>query len=286
MIPFTLSDVPLILWYIGVLVVLEGLLSADNALVLALMVRHLPKLEQRRVLRWGIWGAVAFRFIAVALSAFLMKFWLFKVLGGAYLLYLAVKHFIHRESESAAGQRGWDRTFWGTVALITFADIAFSIDSIVAAVAMADDFPAKFGDNGKLFIVFTGGVLGIITMRLVVRYFVVLLDRFPGLTSGAYVLVAWIGLKLVISGFESGKFLEFKIPEWLFWSGMLTIAILSLLIRPRTTPSGMTEGMELLEEQEASDGNEPQDGAVASNQSHPVPAQTDAGHEASRGQTE
>src|SRR4029079_15648857 len=71
MFPFTLSDVPLISWYIGVLIFLEGLLSADNALVLALMVRHLPKPEQRRVLRYGIWGAIGFRFIAILLSAVL-----------------------------------------------------------------------------------------------------------------------------------------------------------------------------------------------------------------------
>ena len=95
-------------WYIGVLVFLEGLLSADNALVLALMVRHLPRPEQRRVLRWGLWGAVGFRFIAVLLSAVLLKFWIFKVLGGGYLLYLAIKHFLHTEGGPDAGPRGWD----------------------------------------------------------------------------------------------------------------------------------------------------------------------------------
>ncbi|HZW29396.1 MAG TPA: hypothetical protein VFF52_01750, partial [Isosphaeraceae bacterium] len=94
MLPFTLDDAPLIAWYIGVLIFLEGLLSADNALVLALMVRHLPKKEQRRVLRWGIWGAVGFRLVAVLLSAVLIRFWIFKVLGGLYLLYLALAHFL------------------------------------------------------------------------------------------------------------------------------------------------------------------------------------------------
>src|SRR5262245_37577581 len=169
-----LPDVPLIAWYIGVLVFLEGLLSADNALVLALMVRHLPRNEQRRVLRYGIWGAVGFRLVAVLLSAYLLKFWIFKVLGGLYLLYLAVSHFLSHRADQAlesqvggpgTGARRWLRGFWGTVTSVTMADIAFSIDSILAAVAMADDFPSRFGDNGKVFIVFTGGVLGIITMR-------------------------------------------------------------------------------------------------------------------------
>ena len=270
MIPFTLSDVPIISWYIGVLIILEGLLSADNALVLALMVRHLPRAEQRRVMRWGIWGAIAFRLVAVLLSTLLLKVWYFKVLGGAYLLYLAAKHFLHGESESADGPRGWDKTFWGTVVAVTFADIAFSIDSILAAVAMADDFPQRFGPNGKIFIVLVGGILGIITMRFVVRYFVLLLDRFPGLAQGAYVLVAWIGLKLVISGFDSGEFIHFHIPEPLFWSVMLAIAVLSLVIQPRSKPPEMAEGLELLEREDSSDGEDSQSGVIGPDQAERI----------------
>jgi predicted tellurium resistance membrane protein TerC len=71
-----LADVALFAWYIGVLVLLEGLLSADNALVLAVMVRHLPKNQQRRVLFWGIWGAVGFRVLALLLASVLLHFWI------------------------------------------------------------------------------------------------------------------------------------------------------------------------------------------------------------------
>ena len=241
-----LADVALIAWYIGVLVVLEGLLSADNALVLAVMVRHLPKNEQRRVLYYGIWGAVLFRVLALSLSSILLSLWYCKVIGGGYLLYLALAHFLwHRGSsaghaaDSTSRQNAWLRGFWGTVTSITLADIAFSIDSILAAVSIADGFPARFGWGGKLSIVFTGGVLGIITMRFVVRYFLILLERFPGLEEGAYYLVAWIGLKLMISGFHSGfpQIIKFHIPEWLFWIVMLVIAAASLLIKPREKKS-------------------------------------------------
>jgi YkoY family integral membrane protein len=260
MLALGLADVALIAWYIVVLVVLEGLLSADNALVLAVMVRHLPKKQQRRVLFYGIWGAVLFRVLALSLSSILLSLWYCKVIGGGYLLYLALAHFLwHRGSGSSEGQaadptstpNGWLRGFWGTVTSITLADIAFSIDSILAAVSLADGFPDHFGNRGKLFIVFTGGVLGIITMRFVVRYFLILLERFPGLEEGAYYLVAWIGLKLMISGFHSGEFTKFHIPEWLFWLVMLLIAAASLLIRPRTKKtdgdSGLSERLDLLD---------------------------------------
>jgi YkoY family integral membrane protein len=257
----SLADMPLIAWYIGVLAFLEGLLSADNALVLALMVRHLPKADQRRVLVYGIWGAIGFRIVAVLLSAVLLKFWFFKVFGGIYLLYLAISHFVAKaveagESPEAAagvtptGSRRGQRGFWATVTSVTMADIAFSIDSILAAVAMADDFPQRFGEHGKVSIVVIGGVLGIITMRFVVRYFLILLDRFPGLAEGAYVLVAWIGLKLLVSGFHDPGYLPYHIPEWLFWSVMVLIAAVCMVIKPRrrgAAGSDAATSLELIE---------------------------------------
>jgi YkoY family integral membrane protein len=274
-----LEDVALFGWYIGVLVLLEGLLSADNALVLAVMVRHLPKHQQKRVLFWGIWGAVGFRVLALLLASVLLHFWICKVVGGGYLLYLALAHFYRRRYSSThagdgqtAAPGGWLRSFWGTVTSITVADIAFSIDSILAAVAMADGFPAHFGDWGKFAIVLIGGVLGIITMRFVVRYFLILLERFPGLEEGAYYLVAWIGLKLLLSGYHqyiSGvpdlKHLAFHIPEPLFWVVMLLIAGASLVVKPRARPGAETdlaETRDLLDSDEESSGEAHQDASA------------------------
>ena len=165
------------------------------------------------------------------------------MIGGLYVVPRDSAFRIARDSRPAAGadrsatRQGWWQGFWGTVTKITFADIAFSIDSILAAVGVAEDFPVRFGDIGQKYIFLTGGVLGIITMRFVVRYFVWLLDRFPGLAEGAYVLVAWIGLKLVIGGFHDGEQLPFHIPDWLFWSGMAVIAVVSLLVKPRKSGS-------------------------------------------------
>ncbi len=260
MLSFELHDIPMITWYIGVLVFLEGLLSADNAIVLALMVRHLPRREQRRVLVYGIWGAIGFRIVAVLLSAYLIRFWFFEVLGGLYLVYLAASHFLWPEEaveelpdDPTNGSlktrpRRWIPVFWRTVIAVTWTDIVFSIDSILAAVAMAEEFPARFGADGKTFIVVMGGILGIITMRFVVRYFLMLLDRFPGLAEGAYFLVGWIGLKLLVNGFNKGGYLSFHIPGAVFWTGMLLIAVLSLVIRTRSKPMGEAEVSGILED--------------------------------------
>ena len=284
-----LTEASLIAWYIAVLAFFEGLLSADNAIVLALMVRHLPKPEQRRVLYYGIWGAVGFRFIALLLAAILFKFWFFKVIGGGYLLYLAVSHFLSHNDDQAPssttapdspkpGMRKLLHGFWGTVVSVTLTDIAFSIDSILFAVGMADDFPKRFGQNWKLFILFAGGVLGIITMRFAVRYFLILLDRFPGLATGAYVIVAWIGLKLLISGFHHAEFITnflgfpiAEIPEELFWSVMILIAFISPFVgrRPRSNEgTDLSRNLDLFDSQAEPSNDERSTGPAGDSDPH------------------
>ena len=274
------ASVPTILMAVATLVLLEGLLSADNALVLAVMVRHLPKDQQRRALRYGIWGAFIFRFIAVIFASLLLQFWLLKALGGIYLLFLAIRHFALGEhqhggelspeavkaalappadeatagDEPAPAQRRKGPGFWATVVNVEVADIAFSIDSILAAVAMADSLPPDLQAQPylKLGIIYIGGVLGIVAMRLVAGVFLLLLERFKGLAIGAYVLVAWIGLNLVSSGLKDAfdpakhnpnvgwraalpravKMFPWDIPDWIFWTVMGLIVVASLFYRP------------------------------------------------------
>src|SRR6478735_11160082 len=122
----TLSD-PVSWGIIGTLVLLEGLLSADNALVLAVMVKHLPPEQRKKALFYGLLGAYVFRFIAIGVGVFLIKLWWVKILGAAYLAWLAIKYFIDKrkaaqnEEEEAHGmnQKGLlirlFGTFWGTV---------------------------------------------------------------------------------------------------------------------------------------------------------------------------
>lgn len=202
------SEIASILPAIVSLVLLEGLLSADNALVLAVMVQHLPKHQQKRALRYGIWGAFFFRLIAVIFAYQLIQFWQLKLLGGLYLVYLALKHFLGGDGghdEAGAPRRRFGQGFWATVINVELADIAFSVDSILAAVAMVEGLPANLQRNQTLAlgIIYVGGILGIVMMRMVAGMFLVLLNKYPGLAGGAYLLVGWIGLKLVGSGLHA-----------------------------------------------------------------------------------
>ena len=230
---------------VGWLVVLEGLLSADNALVLAVMVRHLPKDQQKCALRYGMVGAFTFRAIAVVFASLLLRFWQLKVFGGLYLVVIAVRHFLHPDDDRDANKPRMGRGFWGTVIGVELADVAFSIDSILAAVATAEGLPKSLVQphvatlpligpiTVKMIVIWVGGILGIIAMRLVAGVFLKLLDRFRGLTAGAYLLVGWIGLKLIGSGLATWRqSLPTDMPEWLFWAGMGLIVVGSLLYKP------------------------------------------------------
>jgi YkoY family integral membrane protein len=86
---------------IGTLIILEGLLSADNALVLAVMVKHLEPKKRKKALFYGLLGAYAFRFIAIGIGVYLIKFWVIKALGAAYLAWLAIKYFIDKRKGDA-----------------------------------------------------------------------------------------------------------------------------------------------------------------------------------------
>jgi YkoY family integral membrane protein len=203
---------------IALLVLLEGLLSADNAIVLAVLVMPLPPEEQKRALKYGIVGAFVFRFIAVLLAVYLLNFPVIKIIGGLYLIYLAVDHFFrkHPEEEKRKPQvrRVFGLTpFWSTVVAVELTDIVFSVDSILAAVALSP----------KQWVVITGGILGIITMRMVAGAFLNVIKRYPRLVDGAYVIVFFIGAKLF------AEYFNLHLPKWITFLVVGSIFAVSMI---------------------------------------------------------
>jgi YkoY family integral membrane protein len=197
---------------VALLVVIEGLLSADNALVMAIMILGLPRPDQHKALRYGLIGAFAFRIVATVLAAYLIQISWVKLFGGLYLLYLAQHHFF---AGGNADQRGRPKAarpwlglspLWGTVVKVELVNLAFSIDSILVAVAMSP----------KFWVILTGGLLGIVAMRLVVGQLLTIVRRYPALVDGAFVIIAWIGVKLLIEYLHVLGLVHFEINKW--WS--------------------------------------------------------------------
>ena len=198
---------------IALLVALEGLLSADNAMVLAVLVLGLPKAQQQKALRYGIVGAFVFRAVATLAGRLPHP----ARLGEAGRRRLpAVPRRIstsaqRRTREDAphaaegAGRGSACRAFWATVVKVELTDIVFAIDSILVAVAMSP----------KIWVVLTGGILGIVTMRLVIGRLLALVERYPPLVDGAFVIIAWVGVKLLLEYLHVEGTSHFEIPKWL-----------------------------------------------------------------------
>ena len=245
---------------IGNLIIIESLLSVDNAAVLATMVMDLPQKERDKALKYGIWGAYIFRGLAMIFAAFLLGFWWLKPLGGMYLLWLVVVQF---KSKLGYGEKGsiifkilslfgimmliqndgtinelalWSLrslaavfigyliyafiklkedneddgeinksnnavykffqnkigVFWSTVILVEIMDMAFSIDNVFAAVAFTPN----------IILVCTGVFIGILAMRFIAQWFVKLMEKYKFLETAAFVVIAILGIKLLLSIYE------------------------------------------------------------------------------------
>lgn len=287
--PFDQIFVPGDLFVIAVLVVLEGTLSIDNALVLGLLAKRLPPQYRKKALTYGLVGAFVFRFAAIGFAAWLLQYPIVKLFGGAYLIYVAVKHFFfdehHDDDEKSHVRLGPDghpiiedetadlpadltpeqreaeiakrspipetvdpskppeispgkvlrkyAKFWPTVFIIEMTDIAFAVDSILAAMAFIPKPPADAAVNPKLWVVLLGGFIGVILMRFAAVIFIRMLEKFPRFETAAYLLVTVIGLKLV-ADWTGNHFLatpendhpinfhDVRSPAfWIFWTLMV-----------------------------------------------------------------
>lgn len=227
------------------LVLLEGLLSIDNALVLALLARRLPKELHAKALTYGLAGAFVFRFIAIGSASYLLHWRIVKLIGGGYLLWISFQHFFLKQPDPRPSIDDAGNTpassaprFWTTVALIELTDIAFAVDSILAAIGLVGSRPAK------LWVVITGGMLGVILMRIAAAMFIKLLERFPRFETSAYLLVMTIGFKLLadwaLNSPQHPERADFQDPAspffWTFWSLML-VSIAIGFLPPRKDPA-------------------------------------------------
>jgi len=189
------------------LIVIESLLSVDNAAVLATMVLDLPKHQRHKALRYGIIGAYVMRGICLFLAAWLVKIWWLKPLGGLYLLYLSYDYFKGKFDKSGGDgedneidkSKNWAYrstvgligTLWATIVLVEIMDLAFSIDNVFAAVAFTD----------HVFLIYIGVFIGILAMRFVAQAFVKLIEKFTFLETIAFIVIGVLGIKLSSSIF-------------------------------------------------------------------------------------
>ncbi len=207
------------------LAVMECMLSADNALVLSTFVKPLPEYQQKKALLYGLWGAYIFRFIFIGLGTVLIKLWFIKLIGATYLLWLSYAFFTNKEEKQDESngepaqrpKRGLVKifgVFWTTVIYVELLDVAFSIDSILTALAVSNE----------VWIILLGGMIGILFMRGVATFFIVLMNKVPELETTAYVLIMFIALKM------GASLVDINVSNRFFISFMVVSFIITFII--------------------------------------------------------
>jgi YkoY family integral membrane protein len=176
------------------LVFLEAILSADNAVALATLVKHLPPVEQKQALRWGMVGAYGLRIALLLTSS-----WFMRLAGAAYLLWLAGLHFWNSDTDETQHLPG-SANLWQTIFLVEVTDLMFSLDSVTASLAMSQ----------KTGILILSGVLGITLMRYMAGYFIRCLEEFPRLEDAAYSMIMLMGGRMLLDCVAS----NWHFPEW------------------------------------------------------------------------
>lgn len=187
-----------------VLIALEAVLSADNAIALAAIAQGLHSQElQRRALNLGLVVAFILRVALILTATWVVRFWQFELLGAAYLLWLVFQYFTSTDDGSGGSHHHGPQfaSLWQAIPMIAVTDLAFSLDSVTTAIAISQD----------TWLVLTGGLIGVITLRFMAGLFIRWLDEFVHLEDAGFLTVALVGLRLLARVIMP----DFVPPEWL-----------------------------------------------------------------------
>jgi len=230
--PFNLGiEAPLVLL---ILVALEAVLSADNAIALATIAQGLEdKQLQRQALNFGLVVAYVLRISLILTATWVVKFWQFELLGAAYLLWLVFEHFTSEEDEQHHHHGPRFTSLLQVIPLIAITDLAFSLDSVTTAIAISD----------QIWLVLAGGTIGVITLRFMAGLFIRWLQEYVNLEDAGYITVGIVGLRLLVRAINP----EFVPPEWLMISIIALIFLWGFSQRTNEADNSLPEANEQLE---------------------------------------
>jgi YkoY family integral membrane protein len=195
-----------------ILVSLEAVLSADNAIALAAIAQGLqdPKL-QKYALNLGLLVAYVLRITLIITATWVIKYWQFELLGALYLLWLVFKYFSSSETEDHSHHNLNFNSLWQAIPMIGITDLAFSLDSVTAAIAVSDE----------IWLIIAGGTIGVITLRFLAELFIKWIDEYTHLEDAGFITVGLVGLRLLLRVINP----ELVPPEW-----MMVTAIIGMFI--------------------------------------------------------
>ncbi|NBD18499.1 MAG: DUF475 domain-containing protein [Cyanobacteria bacterium] len=194
-----------------VLVALEAVLSADNAIALAAIAQGLQGHKlQRRALNFGLVAAYILRMTLIFTATWVIQFWQFELLGAGYLLWLVFSYFTSDEEDNSHHHHGPRfNSFWQAIPMIALTDLAFSLDSVTTAIAISE----------KTWLIILGGTIGVLTLRFLAGLFIRWLDEYVHLEDAGYITVGFVGLRLLLRVIAP----SLVPPQWLLVSAVAIV---------------------------------------------------------------
>ena len=194
-----------------VLVALEAVLSADNAIALAAIAQGLQGHKlQRRALNFGLVAAYVLRMTLIFTATWVIQYWQFELLGALYLLWLVFSYFTSDEEDNSHHHHGPRfNSFWQAIPMIALTDLAFSLDSVTTAIAISE----------KTWLIILGGTIGVITLRFLAGLFIRWLDEYVHLEDAGYITVGFVGLRLLLRVIAP----SLVPPQWLLVSAVAMV---------------------------------------------------------------
>ena len=184
-----------------VLVVLEAVLSADNAIALAAIAKSLEDSKsQRQALNIGLIGAYILRITLIFAATWVIKYWQFELLGALYLLWLVVNYFFLADDHNEEHRSLGFKSVWQVIPTIAITDLAFSLDSVTSAIAITED----------TWLIIAGGTIGIVILRFLAGLFIRWLQEYTYLEDAGFITVGFVGLRLLLKVWLP----DYLIPEW------------------------------------------------------------------------
>jgi YkoY family integral membrane protein len=193
-----------------ILIVLEAVLSADNAIALAAIAQGLKDRKlQGYALNIGLLAAYILRITLILTATWVIRYWQFELIGALYLLWLVLQYFLKSNEDNEKTSTFEFNSLWQAVPVIAVTDLAFSLDSVTTAIAVADE----------LWLILAGGTIGVLTLRFLAELFIKWLEEFTHLEDAGFITVGFVGLRLLLRVINR----NWVPPEWLM---IIAIALL------------------------------------------------------------
>ena len=215
---------------VGQIIMIDILLGGDNAVVIALACRQLPKQLRLKGILWGTAGAIVLRVILIAFALTLLQVPFLKLVGAALLLWIGVKLLIPEE-EGHSDIQGSDK-LWSAVKTVIIADLVMSIDNVIAIAGVA----TGAGADNQLVLVIFGLLVSIPIIIWGSQLVLKLMDRFPVIITVGGMLLGWIAGSMALSDPAVRDWL----PQTTVWSyglglaGALGVLLVGNVLKKRT----------------------------------------------------